>query len=311
MTDSFESSHEAPVNRKWLVLIHQLPPKPDYVRVKVRRKLQRIGAIPLKNSVYVLPRLDETLEDFQWLRREITADGGEAMLLDADFLEGVPNAVLEEMAREERNREYQDVVQAANALTDASEADMARLRRQLADIAKRDHFRASGRDSAEFAIKALEQAVAEPSNAPPATQGGATWVTRAGVKVDRMASAWLIRRFIDRDASFRFEPGEHPVTTPDETRFDMFEGGFTHVGDRCTFEVLVHHYGLTDPALESVAEIVHDIDCKDQKFGRPETDGIAALIDGIVTTTPDDSARLEAGARLFEHLYVALARKAA
>ena len=299
------------MNYKWLVLIHQLPPKPDYLRVKVRRKLQRIGAVALKNSVYVLPQLDETLEDFQWLRREITTDGGEAMLLNADFLEGVPNGVLEEMAREERNREYRDLVETANALTSASEADMVRLHRQLSEIVKRDHFGASGRDAAEFAIRALAQSEAEPVKTTPTPQQGATWVTRAGIKVDRMASAWLIRRWIDRDASFRFVTGDHPVTEPQQMRFDMFDGGFTHIGDRCTFEVLIHHFGLTDPALNVIAEVVHDIDIKDEKFARPETDGVAALIDGIVTTVPDDVDRLEAGAQLFDRLYAAFSRKAA
>ena len=296
---------------KWLVLIHQLPPKPDYLRVKVRRKLQRIGAVALKNSVYVLPLLDETLEDFQWLRREITTDGGEAMLLNADFLEGVPNGVLEEMAREERNREYRELVETANSLGQASEADLVRLRRQLADIVKRDHFGASGRDAAEFAIRALDQAAVQPLKATQAPQQGTTWVTRAGVKVDRMASAWLIRRWIDREANFRFEPGDHPVTEPHEIRFDMFDGGFTHVGDRCTFEVLLHHFGLADPALNIIAEVVHDIDVKDEKFARPEKDGVAALIDGIVTTVADDTERLAAGAQLFERLYAAFSRKAA
>ena len=299
------------MNYKWLVLIHQLPPKPDYLRVKVRRKLQRIGAVALKNSVYVLPQLDETLEDFQWLRREITTDGGEAMLLNADFLEGVPNGVLEEMAREERNREYRDLVENANSLTSPSEADMVRFRRQLAEIVRRDHFGASGRDAAEFAIRALSTPEAEPLNASQTPPQGATWVTRAGIKVDRMASAWLIRRWIDQDATFRFVARDHPVTGPNEISFDMFDGGFTHIGDRCTMEVLIHHFGLADPALNVIAEVVHDIDVKDEKFARPETDGVAAMIDGIVTTVPDDGDRLEAGAQLFERLYAAFSRKAA
>jgi len=297
---------------RWLVLIHSLPPKPDYVRVKIRRKLQRIGAVALKNTVYVLPRLDETLEDFQWLRREITAEGGEAMILDSDFIEGVPNGVLEQMAREERDREYRDLVEVATALSSASDAEIARLRRQLSDIVRRDHFSAPGRDAAEFALNALVQPkqaaeVAAAIDRP----NGQTWVTRAGIKVDRMASAWLIRRWIDRAASFRFAAGDRPVTEAGEIRFDMFEGGFTHVGDRCTFEVLIHHFGFTDPTLGVIAEVVHDIDCKDGKFARPETDGIAALIDGIVTTVPDDSARLEAGTQLFERLYASFARKVA
>jgi hypothetical protein len=297
---------------RWLVLIHHLPPKPDYLRVKVRRKLQRIGAVALKNSVYVLPSIDEALEDFQWLRREITAEGGEAMLLDSDFIEGVPNGVLEQMARDERDREYRELLDAVNSLATASDADIARLRRQLAEIVRRDHFGAPGRDAAEFAVRALGQRESQAaSKTDIVALKGATWVTRAGVKVDRMASAWLIRRWIDQDATFRFVTGDHPVTESQEIRFDMFDGGFTHIGDRCTLEVLIHHFGLTDPALNVIAEVVHDIDVKDEKFERPETDGVAALIDGIVTTVPDDVDRLEAGAQLFERLYAAFSRKAA
>ena len=296
---------------RWLVLIHQLPPKPDYLRVKVRRKLQRIGAVALKNSVYVLPSTEEALEDFQWLRREITAEGGEAMLLDSDFLEGVPNGVLEQMGREERDREYRELLDTVNSLATASDADIARLQRQLTDIVRRDHFGAAGRDAAEFAVRALGQRESQAASETAVAHKGATWVTRAGVKVDRMASAWLIRRWIDQDATFRFVTGDHPVTESQEIRFDMFDGGFTHIGDRCTLEVLINHFGLTDPALNVIAEVVHDIDVKDEKFARPETDGVAALIDGIVTTVPDDADRLEAGAQLFEHLYAAFSRKAA
>jgi len=259
-----------------------------------------------------LPSTDEALEDFQWLRREITAEGGEAMLLDSDFLEGVPNGVLEQMGREERDREYRELLDAVRSLAAPSDADVARLRRQLAEIVRRDHFGAPGRDAAEFAVKALGQRESMKAGETAAVvHQGATWVTRAGVKVDRMASAWLIRRWIDQDATFRFATGDHPVTEPQEIRFDMFDGGFTHIGDRCTLEVLIHHFGLADPALNVIAEVVHDIDVKDEKFARPETDGVAALIDGIVTTVPDDVERLEAGAQLFERLYAAFSRKAA
>ena len=296
---------------RWLVLIHHLPPKPDYLRVKVRRKLQRIGAVALKNSVYVLPSTDDALEDFQWLRREITAEGGEAMLLDSDFLEGVPNGVLEQMGRDERDREYRELLDSANSMTSVSDADVARLRRQLAEIVRRDHFGAPGRDAAEFAVRTLGQRESHATRETTVAQQGSAWVTRAGIKVDRMASAWLIRRWIDQDATFRFVAGDHPVTEPHEIRFDMFDGGFTHIGDRCTFEVLIHQYGLDDPVLNAIAEVVHDIDVKDEKFARPEKDVIAALIDGIVTTVPDDLDRLAAGAQLFERLYAAFSRKAA
>jgi len=234
------------------------------------------------------------------------------MLLDSDFIEGVPNGVLEQMARDERDREYRELLDAVKSLATASDADIARVRRQLADIVKRDHFGAAGRDAAEFAVRALGQRESQAaSEIAIVAHKGATWVTRAGVKVDRMASAWLIRRWIDQDATFRFVTGDHTVTESHEIRFDMFDGGFTHIGDRCTLEVLIHHFGLTDPALNVIAEVVHDIDVKDGKFARPEADGVAALIDGIVTTVPDDVDRLEAGAQLFERLYAAFSRKAA
>jgi hypothetical protein len=132
---------------------------------------------------------------------------------------------------------------------------------------------------------------------------GRTWVTRTGIKVDRMASAWLIRRFIDPEARFKFVPAKGYRPEEGELRFDMFEAEFTHEGELCTFEVLVQRFGLTDPALRAIAEIVHDIDVKDAKYGREEAPGIGQLVAGIAAAHPDDEVRLERGAALFEDLY--------
>ena len=118
-----------------------------------------------------------------------------------------------------------------------------------------------------------------------------------------MASAWLIRRFIDRKARFRFVPAHGNGPARGELRFDMFEGDYTHEGDRCTFETLLQRFGLEDPALAAIAEIVHDIDCKDEKFGRPERGGVSSLIDGIVRAHAADEDRLRRGAALFDDLY--------
>jgi hypothetical protein len=130
-----------------------------------------------------------------------------------------------------------------------------------------------------------------------------TWVTRTGIKVDRMASAWLIRRFIDPEATFKFVPAKGYAPAPRELRFDMFEAEFTHEGDLCTFELMVQRFGLADPALRAIAEIVHDIDVKDGKFGREEAAGIGQLVAGIAAAHPDDDARLARGAALFDDLY--------
>jgi hypothetical protein len=136
-----------------------------------------------------------------------------------------------------------------------------------------------------------------------ARPAGATWVTRTGIKVDRISSAWLIRRFIDPAARFKFVPAKGYRPESGELRFDMYQGEFTHEGDRCTFETLLARFGLDDPALHSLAEIIHDVDLKDVKFGRAEAAGMAALIEGLVVAYPDDAERLERGAAVFEGMY--------
>jgi hypothetical protein len=291
----------------WLVLIHQIPPKPDYFRVKVRRRLQRIGAVPLKNSVYLLPRRDETREDFEWLVREIRAEGGEATLCRGALLAGTTDEEVRAMFQAERETEYAAIERDARSLGgEGSDEELARLRSRLAEAARVDFFGAPGREGAE---QALEQAAprppAEGGAAPPEMPvRGATWVTRTGIKVDRIASAWLIRRFIDPEAEFKFVPAKGYAPLPGELRFDMYQGEFTHEGDRCSFETLLARFGLTDPALRALGEIVHDVDCKDDKFGRPEAAGVASLIAGLALACPADEERLARGAPLFESLYV-------
>jgi hypothetical protein len=288
MNDSTVISDLPP--REWLLLIHQIPPKPDYFRVKVRRRLERLGSVPLKNSVYVLPLQDDTIEDFEWLAREIRADGGEATLCRAILLDGIGDAELEAMFRTARDADYAEVERMAGESSD--ETDLERARRRLAQVRKVDFFESAGRESAERAVVGA-RATPESGQRPQ----GALWVTRPGVKVDRMASAWLIRRFIDSAARFTFDP-----QTPG-LRFDTYEGEYTHEGDRCTFEVLLERFSLDDAALRAVSEVVHDVDCKDGKFDRAEAPGIAAIVEGIAATQPDDEERLRQGAVVFEGLY--------
>lgn len=132
---------------------------------------------------------------------------------------------------------------------------------------------------------------------------GRVWVTREGVHVDRIACSWLIRRFIDPDAAIRFVPGKGYVPNPGEIRFDMFEGEITHEGDRCSFEVLLTRAAITDPALHTLSEIVHDIDLKDAKFAREETSGIASLIAGICASNTQDEQRIAQGGSVLDNLY--------
>jgi hypothetical protein len=253
MNDSGEAGAQGEAGiRRWLLFIHQLAPKPDYLRVKTRRRLRKLGAVAIKQTVYALPSSEEALEDLQWLRREVEAEGGSAVIAEAEFIGGISDEELEAMLETERG---------------------------LSGV----------EDTAVAAVHQVEP--------------GRTWVTRQDVHVDRIASAWLIRRFIDPEARFKFVAARGYTPRRGELRFDMFEAEYTHVGEDCTFQTLARQFGLRDTALRAIGEAVHDIDCKDDRFNRPETAGISGLISGIAQAHNDDRTRIERGAAVLDDLY--------
>jgi hypothetical protein len=309
---------------RWLLLIHQIPPKPDYLRVKIGRRLQRIGAVPVKNSVYVLPRTDQAREDFQWIRTEIVDGGGEAFICGADFVDGLNDDEIRQLFREARAGEFHQIAASARALLGTLDSglperamrtriedDLGRLKRRHAAVTAIDFFEAPERGAAREALEAVASRLpaVEPDTSasrgpyPLAEYHRRTWVTREGIFVDRIASAWLIARCIDPDARFKFVTPQGYRPKKNEVRFDMFEAEFTHVGDRCTFETLLARFALDDPALWLIAEVVHDIDLKDAKFEREDAVGIERVLAGIARACPDDALRLERGRQLFDELY--------
>jgi hypothetical protein len=317
---------------RWLLLIHQIPPKPAYFRAKVGRRLQRVGAVAIKNSVYVAPLSEQSHEDLQWIAREIASEGGEATLCKATFVEGLRDDQIEALFHAARDAEYAQVAEEAREITaglptrlardddrrEGLEADLARLHKRVTEIVAIDFFAASGRVAAESAIEALErrrrrgrepEATHEEARPKPEDYRGRTWVTRKNVHVDRIASAWLIRRFIDSDARFAFVSGQGYRSKDGEVTFDMYEGDFTHVGGACTFETLLDQFQIHDAGLSPIAEIIHDIDVKDGKFGRVEAPGVAALIAGIALAERDDDARIQFGVRVFDALLTLYRRK--
>ncbi|MDO8972418.1 chromate resistance protein ChrB domain-containing protein [Reyranella sp.] len=315
------SRNETPEGVRWLLLIHQLPAKPAYARVKIWRRLKGLGAVTVKNSVYVLPANAETQEDFTWLVKEIAELGGEAFVCEAHLVDGLDDGEVQALFEAARDEDYAEIAAAARELggkhTGEAGAEVAtqvaRLRKQLDDIVAIDFFGADGREPAEGLVSGLEAGLHKEVDAVTTTGTGSSpssdplnnrvWVTRQGVQVDRIASAWLIRRFIDAAARFKFVPGTGYAAQPGELRFDMFEGEFTHRGDRCTFEVLLAEAKLDDPALIAIGEIIHDIDLKDGKYGRAETAGVRSLIAGIAAAHDDDTQRLTRGAVLLDDLY--------
>jgi hypothetical protein len=285
-----------------------------------------MGAVAIKSSVYALPESEPAAEHFQWLVREIGAAGGEASVCEAQFVEGLTDGQIEALFRVARESEYSAVASEAEELLRGAptgrglegqaraelEAALSRLRRRMAEIGSIDFFGTPARETAEAALQRMERRVRPLAKVRPARSAarvrkpGQTWVTRRGVYIDRIASAWLIRRFIDRSARFRFveERGYRPA--PHEVRFDMFEAEYTHEGERCTFEVLLARFGLEEPGLQAVAEMVHDIDLRDGKFVRPEAPGLERVIAGIARRHAKDQERVAQGSAVLDALYDAL-----
>jgi hypothetical protein len=301
---------------RWLALLHQLPAKPPYQRVKIWRRLQAIGAVPLKNAAHVLPRSDESETLFRLLGDEIVAGGGEATLIAAELLAGQSDADVRGLFDAARDADYAEIAAAARKLLEtgpASGQEITKLQKRLEEVGRIDFFGAHGRQDAEAALAELDrQRYAHPdvSRDEPAAPVepedliGKTWVTRRGVHVDRIACAWLIRRFIDAAAPFRFVDARSHVPAPGELRFDMVDAEFTHESDRCSFETLLLRAHLTeDVGLVALGEIIHELDIADGKYARPETAGVGAMLSGVCASTDEDLERIARASDALDQFY--------
>lgn len=310
-------------SKKWLLLIHQIPPQPNALRVKIWRRLQQVGAVAIKQSVYVMPLSGQSREDLSWTLREIVEGGGDGSISEACFVEGLSDEQIVRLFRNARRSDYEKLIQEINNLfgdqysgqsdpkapSSKGPLQLSRFQRRLDDIKMIDFFHSPERTTAENLLTDLKNHLFRQS--PPenfrrmvfGNWSGKTWVTRQNIFVDRIACGWLIRRFVDSSAVFKFVPEPQYTPEPDEIQFDMYDGEFTHEGDQCTFEIMIQRLQLTDHALGPLAEVTHDIDLKDRKFAHSETDGFCALLTGLVAAHPDDDRRMTEGYRLFENLY--------
>jgi hypothetical protein len=332
-TSKTQKTKSAAPESPWLLLVHQLPPKPAYLRVKIWRRLQGLGAISVKNSVYVLPAGEQALEDFQWLLREIEQGGGEGIVWEGKLADGLNDQDVRALFDATRDADYGEIAKELRDLSAAlkrggdmpteqkreANGQIVRLRRRYSEVSAIDFFSATGRMTVEGLLSDLDKRLAE---TPAEEQGedakvkktsedltGKTWVTRRGVYIDRIACAWLIRRFIDPAARFKFVAARDYAAKRGELRFDMFKAEITHEGDMCSFEVLLDRIGLKDPALRAIADIVHDIDLKDEKFGREQTAGIAHVVAGICASQKDDRMRIERASAVLDDTYEYFRRK--
>jgi hypothetical protein len=309
-----------------LLLLIGLPPTPSSLRVRVWRRLRSLGAVPLKRSAYLLPDTPERYEDFQWLLQEIQRDGGEATLIRVQQIENVGPGDVLRLFHEPRDQDYRQLTaryrKLLQSLDKKSAAKSVRVQEELARLAK-DHQRIRDIDFFEARggaeVRRLEEAIAMRTRRPesPRPQApptldltklrGRRWVTRPRPHVDRIASAWLIKRFIDAEAVFVFAP---PAEFPkDAVPFDAPGAELSHQGEDCTFETLVKRARLRDRRLARLAEVVHEADLRDGKYPHEEARGIDVAIRALLAASPDDHQVLAHGMMVFEGLYTTTSRK--
>ncbi len=306
---------------EWIAFSYSLPAKSgSSTRVTLWRQLRRLGAVSPAGNVYVLPASDEAVEALQWMTEEVRQAGGDALTMRVGRFEGMNDSQIIDMFNAARATDYAELDEQAAALEEAARStfapqeqeklgeSLARLRRRHAEIARADYF---GSPAGQALAARLARIAARLSPSEPAPQDiqaaqperyqGRCWVTRARPFVDRLACAWLIRRFIDPAAEIRFRepPAEGDVT------FDMEGAEFGHHGNLCTFETMLLAFGLDDAALRNLAEIVHEIDLQDGRYLRPETAGVEAVLRGWHDAERDDLALEARGRGLFEGLYTA------
>ena len=293
----------------WLLLIFSLPANRASQRVEIWRKLQRNGTLALRSSGHVLPNTPANQEKLEWLARSIRSYKGEASVVQAQVFDDLPDARLRQLFIEARSQDYQRVLRELNKLLGHSDArrgagQLSRLRRRLQEIVDVDFFGNPLRRQVEALLaRADGDEASSPKRKVKAIQyRNRVWITRPRPGIDRVSSAWLVRKFIDPRARFTFadDPGTHPGAIP----FDMFHAeGFGHRGDDCTFETLCKEFAICDVRARRIAQIIHDADLGDEKFGRTEGVGLDHVLIGWARQDLADDELLRRGMELIEGLY--------
>jgi hypothetical protein len=300
--------------------------------MKLWRKLAKAGAVQLKGAVYILPATEEHEEFLEWLIGEVKSMGGDGAFVKSAEIRTMNDADIRGLFTTQADQEYNKLEKALNVLerkiqsirkgTKSEEGksltdQAAKFVKEFEGVASRDFYNSATGQAMKKRIHALEAGLRDAGKKSPEEAASVTarraqnyqgkiWATRKKPFIDRMASAWLIKRFIDPKASFTFID-ERDIGSLDNTTaaFDVRGAEFTHIGDLCTFEVLVKSFGIRDKVVRKTAEIVHDLDVKDDKYGNPGATGIEEILMGIRKTAKNDSDALEQGMAVFEMLYQA------
>jgi ribosomal protein S21 len=293
----------------WLLLTFTLPAKRASQRVEVWRNLQRYGSVPLGNSGYLLPNSPINQERFEWLAQAIRKYAGEASVVRVQSIDNLSTPQLVARFTEVRARDYRELIRELRKTPSVAPhkrafGRMSRLRARFREIVEIDFFSSPLRKRVE---DLLANADAPPAarergaNVRPKDYVGRLWVTRPRPGIDRSASAWLIRKLIDKKARFTF--AQEAEVSPHAVPFDMFQGGFGHRGEDCTFETLRKEFHIRDARVTAIGEMVHDADLNDGKFGRKEAFGVEEVLKGLARKGMTDKELLDRGIDMIEGLY--------
>ncbi|HWY39936.1 MAG TPA: chromate resistance protein ChrB domain-containing protein [Chthoniobacterales bacterium] len=299
----------------WLLLLVRLPATHKAERVAIWRKLRKSGAIPLQTSTYVLPEWPPCYETFQWLTQQIRDAGGDATLVRAREIEGLSNEKLVALFNAARAKEYAALRQAARSVAEnrkqkSSSVDrFDRIRKQFREIRQTDFFNCPRAREVEVLLGKLEGP--HPGDLPSLKvkrqdYQNKVWVTRPRPEIDRVGSAWLIRKFIDPGAKFIF--AKAPSANRRAVSFDMLDGDFTHRDDDCTFETLLKGFTIRDKTVHKIGQMIHDADLDDEKFERIECVGVDRVLKGWGKEGLSDQEILRRGWQCFDALYAFLLR---
>jgi hypothetical protein len=305
------------VTPTWLLMFYSMPSKPERNRLRIYRRLQKEGTLSLKDGVHLLPYSDDRYELFQWLSQEVKTLDGEMNFVTIEKIQGLENS---EIVRAFNNQAQESYTQIEEKITSfridknkehESRATLKKIITDFEALHAIDFFDSTKGISLKKALQEIQtsfEPTTQKSIIPLCNRADfqqKTWQTRPKPFVDRMASAWLIRTFIDPNAQFVF------ASTIDETKkdvitYDMDRATFTHVGDLCTFEVLLHSFGLDDVGVRQIANIIHNLDLNDEKYSTPQADGIKLILNAIRNSGCDDNDKLKKSDEIFEYLYQTL-----
>lgn len=318
------------MNSKWLVFSASLTVRQQTLRVKVWRRLSGLGAMQLKNSLWLLPEREDCREQLFWLAQEVEAEGGEAVVLECCGLGNVPEVEAVSLFRRARDADYGVLEQEAAVLAAGLAATpddeplrrevrafLRKAQRRLAAIRSMDFFPSGRAEAATLVLDALSarlegQAEDQAPVCSPVDFSGRTWVTREHPYIDRLASFWLVRRRIDPGARIRFLASEEAAPRgPGFVSFDMPGAEFTHRGGFVTFEVLAKDFGIRDAAVRRLMGVVKAIDLADDAGGAGEDGGagmpaearaVKDVLDGLVKISTNDAELLERAMLLLDAL---------